>query len=129
MPPAVPEPASVFIVDDDAAVRAGISLLVRSHGWQPYAYPSAGEFVRHYHRAQRGCLVLDIQLPEMTGLEVAELLSRLDVELPVILVTAYKEHALPGCICTADALGVLVKPFRDAELIGCIGQALKLVAH
>lgn len=114
----------IYIVDDDPAVRAGISLLVKACGWQPRPFASAEAFLQEFPRGTGACLILDMQMMGMTGADLAETLRALDVALPIIVVTAYKDHPLTERAKAAGAMAVLSKPFRDQDLIDKIQQAL-----
>lgn len=116
--------ATVFIVDDDPAVRAALSLLVESCGWRARSFATAEEFLDCYEREQPACLVLDLKMPGMGGVELQKIIADLDLELPVIVITAYHEHPLSNRARAAGALAVIGKPFREAELIGNIRVAL-----
>lgn len=114
----------IFIVDDDPAVREAVALLVRSFGWNPRTFASAEEFLGTYERTQRGCLVLDLHMPGMSGPELQDALLALGIHLPVIVVTAYRDDPLARRATRAGALAVIAKPFRHAELSTWIEKAL-----
>ncbi|MCW5655949.1 response regulator [Hydrogenophaga sp.] len=116
--------STVFIVDDDAAVRSALSMLVHSCGWKPRPCASAEEFLECYTRQGRGCLVLDLQMPGMTGADLMDILADLDLQLPVIVITAHADHAMADRARASGALAVIGKPFRDDELLGWIETAL-----
>ena len=112
-----PAPAIVFIVDDDAAVRDALSLLVLSCGWTPHPCASAEEFLESFSRQRDACLVLDLQMPGISGADLQEILAELGADLPTIVVTAHPEHALARRARAAGALAVVSKPFRQEELL------------
>jgi len=116
--------STIYIVDDDPAVRAGLSLLVKACGWQPKPCASAEEFLDTYSRDESGCLVLDIQMPGVTGADLTAMMEHLGIRLPVIIVTAYKDHPLTERAKAAGALAVIPKPFRDEDLVSTIQRAL-----
>ena len=100
----------MFIVDDDAAVREALSLLVHAWGWTPRACASAEEFLECYSRQRDACLVLDLQMPGISGADLQEILVELSVQLPTIIITAHPDHAihLPAaraCLPGAQGLG------------------------
>lgn len=116
--------ATVYIVDDDAAVRDALSLLVLSCGWRPYACASAEEFLESYSRERNACLLLDLQMPGMSGADLQESLAEMGLTLPTIIITAHPEQALALRARAAGALAVVSKPFRQGELLLHIEQAL-----
>lgn len=125
---AVPESpeAVIYVVDDDAAVRAAVCLLVEAHGWQARPLASPEEFLLHYDRLRPGCLVLDLRMPEpgMSPLALQDIISNLGLPLEIIVVTAYAGHPLEARARAGGALQVLTKPFREEELIASIRAAL-----
>jgi FixJ family two-component response regulator len=121
----MPQP-TVFIVDDDDAVRAALVLLVTSYGWRARACASAEEFLDSYSRDEPACLLLDLQMPGMSGADLQEVFADLDIRPHTIVVTAYKDHPLAERARRAGAVAVLAKPFRDQELIRHIQDALGL---
>ena len=124
-PPLMQEPpAAVYIVDDDSAVRSALSLLIATCGWKPKPCASAEEFLQGYARERPACLLLDIKMEGMSGVELQGLLKTLDADLPVIVVTAYADHPLADRAREAGAREVLGKPFRDSDLIDAVTEAL-----
>jgi len=119
-----PIPTTVFIVDDDAAVRAGLSLLVRSCGWEPRAFASAEEFLDSYQPETRACLLLDLQMPGIDGPALQKVIADRGIQLPTIVVTAHKDEPLAERALAAGALAVVAKPFRNEELVRRIEEAL-----
>ena len=115
---------TVFIVDDDAAVRDALSLLVYSWGWTPHACASAEEFLECYSRERNACLVLDLQMPGISGADLKEILVELDLDLPTIVITAHPDHAQAARALRAGAVAVVPKPFRHDELLAVIERAL-----
>ncbi len=118
--------ATVFIVDDDAAVRDALSLLVHAWGWTPRACASAEEFLECYSRQRDACLVLDLQMPGISGVELQEILAELSLQLPTIIITAHPDNAMASRAKEAGALAVVAKPFRHGELLSCIERALSM---
>src|SRR5581483_5797511 len=114
----------VFIVDDDEAVRSSLRLLLKSVGLVPNALASAREFLEKYDPAQPGCLVLDVRMPEMSGLELQERLNQLGAVIPVIFITGHGDVPMAVEAMQAGAFDVLQKPFRDQDLIDRIQRAL-----
>ena len=115
----------VFIVDDDEAVRGSLRLLLKSVGLVPAALGSAREFLHKYDPAQPGCLVLDVRMPEMSGLELQEQLNVLGAVIPVIFVTGHGDVPMAVEAMQAGAFDFLQKPFRDQDLIDRIQRALE----
>ena len=120
----VSETHTVFIVDDDPAVRSALSLLVSSCGWQPRPCASAEEFLRTYSREPSACLLVDLKMPGMSGVELQERLSELEISLPTIVVTAFKDHPLAERALKAGARSIIGKPFHNQDLIDAIEAAL-----
>jgi two-component system response regulator FixJ len=114
----------VFIVDDDEAVRSSLCLLLKSVGLVPSALASAREFLDKYDPAQPGCLVLDVRMPEMSGLELQEQLNLKGAVLPVIFITGHGDVPMAVEAMQAGACDFLQKPFRDQDLIDRIQRAL-----
>jgi two-component system response regulator FixJ len=117
--------ARVFIVDDDAAVRQAVTLLVQSLGLQAQAYASAEAFLEAYEPASDGCLVLDLHMPGMNGVELQRELTARGVRIPVIVITAYKDDPLTVRAQEAGAVTVLYKPFKQDVLLRSIESALQ----
>ena len=110
----------VFIVDDDAAVRSALCLLVRSCGWTPVACSSGGDFFAALASAWPACIVVDPQLPDIDGSMLQREISRLNMNLPVIVITDYEDHPKTSSAIIDGAKAVIAKPFRGDELISAI---------
>ncbi len=115
----------VFIVDDDEAVRGSLRLLLKSVGIAASTYASAVEFLDTYNAAQPGCLILDVRMPGMTGLELQERLNVQGAVIPVIFITGHGDIPMAVEAMQAGAFDFLQKPFRDQQLIDCLQRALK----
>jgi FixJ family two-component response regulator len=115
----------VFIVDDDQAVRDSLRLLLKSVGLNPVALASAHEFLNAYEPAHPGCLVLDVRMPQMSGLEVQEQLNLRGAIIPVIFITGHGDIPMAVEAMQAGAFDFLQKPFRDQDLIDRIQRALE----
>jgi len=115
----------VFVVDDDEAVRNSLRLLLKSVGLVPATLASAREFLDKYDPAQPGCLVLDVRMPEMSGLELQELLNLQGAVIPVIFITGHGDIPMAVEAMQAGAFDFLQKPFRDQDLIDRIQRALE----
>lgn len=107
----------VYIVDDDAAVRSALSLLIRSYGWQPVPHESAESFLRAFAESDNACLLLDLDMPQMNGAELCEHLQQVRAKIPVVVVTAHQDHPLARRAIAAGAHAVVPKPVDDEELL------------
>ena len=119
-----PKPASVFVVDDDDAVRNSLRLLLKSVGLPTVALASAREFLDAWHPAQPGCLVLDVRMPGMSGLELQEELNRRGAVIPVIFISGHGDIPMAVEAIQHGAFDFLQKPFRDQDLIDRVQRAL-----
>ncbi len=115
----------MYIVDDDAAVRTAVGMLMRSVGHRSLTFGSAAEFLASYDPAQGGCLVLDVRMPGMSGLEVQERLNQIGDPIPIIFVTGHGDVPMAVQAMHAGAEDFLQKPFRDQDLIDRVNQALE----
>jgi FixJ family two-component response regulator len=118
------EPA-VFVVDDDPAVRDSLELLLRSVGLKGETYSSADEFLEGYDADKPGCLVLDVRMPGMSGLELQQELEKLHSTLPIIFLTAHGDVPMAVTAVKAGAADFVQKPFRDQDLIDKIQHAIE----
>ena len=116
---------TVFVVDDDAAVRDALRFLLRSVGLAVDAFASAIEFLDAYRDDQPGCLVLDIRMPGMTGLELQEKLIERRSILPIIFITGHGDVPMAVEAMQAGAHGFIQKPFREQDLLDSINEALQ----
>ena len=117
-------PSLIYVVDDDAAVCDSLTLLLKSVKLRALAYRSAAEFLEHYDPRQHACLVADIRMPGMIGLELQAALKRLGAPIPVIFITAYGDVPMAVEAMKSGALDFIEKPFRDQDLLDCVNQAL-----
>ena len=113
----------VFVVDDDQGVRESVKVLLRSIGVDAETYASGDEFLEMYDPERPGCIVLDVRMPEMSGLELQERLISKGCTLPIIFVTAHGDVPMAVEAVKAGALDFVQKPFRDQELIDKIQEA------
>src|SRR5678815_4418047 len=118
-------PPTVFVVDDDAPVRDGLKLLLRSVGHRVETCASAQEFLDLYTDDRPGCLVLDVRMPGMSGLDLQERLNERRAILPIIFITGHGDVPMAVEALQAGALDFLQKPFRDQELLDRIARALE----
>jgi FixJ family two-component response regulator len=116
--------AVISIVDDDASFRRATARLVRSLGHAVAAFASAEEFLKSDRIGETACLISDVQMPGMSGLELQGRLLAQGVRLPVIFITAYPESNAREQALASGALGFLNKPFNEDNLIACLDQAL-----
>jgi two-component system, LuxR family, response regulator FixJ len=114
----------IFIVDDDSATRDSLRLLLDCVGLDARDFPSAKAFLEARQFADRDCLVLDVHMPGMTGIELLEQLRQRGDQVPVIIITGQPSAANDSRARTAGALAVLEKPFKLAEILGLVRQAL-----
>jgi len=115
---------TVFIVDDDNGVRSSIRVLMKSVGLPATTFASAKEFLAAYDTNQPGCIVLDIRMPGMSGLELQEDLNERGAVIPVIFITGHGDIPMAVEAMRHGAFDFLQKPFRDQDLIDRIQQAL-----
>ena len=115
----------VFIVDDDAAVRNSLRLLVKSIGQTAEVFSGAQEFLATYEPQQPGCLVLDVRMPGMSGLELQQHLNLRGAVIPVIFITGHGDIPMAVEAMQHGAFDFLQKPFRDQDLIDRIQRALQ----
>jgi RNA polymerase sigma factor (sigma-70 family) len=121
----VSDEQTVFVVDDDAAVRDSLSWLIKSVGLRVETYGSAQEFLEAYDPKRSGCVVLDVRMPGMSGLELQEKLKVDKVALPVIIITGHGDVPMAVRAVKAGAFDFIEKPFHDQTLLDRIQQALK----
>lgn len=121
--PAMNQDATVFIVDDDDAVRESLAFLMKSVGLKAESFPSAQAFLDSYNPNRPGCLVLDIRMPGMSGLELQQELQRRACQLPVIIITGHGDVASAREAFRAHALDFLEKPLDEARLFAAIAEA------
>jgi two-component system, LuxR family, response regulator FixJ len=115
---------TIFVVDDDYGVRSSIRVLMKSIGLPAAPYGSAKEFLAAYQPSQPGCLILDIRMPGMSGLELQEELNSRGAVLPVIFITGHGDIPMAVDAMRQGAFDFLQKPFRDQDLIDRVQQAL-----
>jgi FixJ family two-component response regulator len=114
----------VAIVDDDEAVGNAIEVLMRSMGLVAQAFSSGEQFLRSPELSRTGCLVVDFDMPKMSGLDLHNSLSRLGKEIPTILITAYPSDDIRARALQAGVICYLPKPFDESDLLNCIQNAL-----
>lgn len=117
---------TVFVVDDDEAVRRSLALLIRSMGLVAEVFESAQAFLAVCDAQRSGCLLLDIRMPGMSGLELQEELQRRAIDLPVIFITGHGDVAMAVRAMKSGAVDFIEKPFNDQHLLDRINQSLEL---
>ncbi len=117
--------ATVFIVDDDAAVRDSLSFLMQSVGLRTESFESADAFLQASPTQQPGCLLLDIRMPGMSGLELQGLLAGHDIHLPVIFISGHADVPMAVRALKAGAFDFVEKPFNDQLLLDCVQRAIE----
>lgn len=115
---------TICIVDDDEAVRDSMRILVESYGHPVRDYPSAMAFLGDQGKSEPGCLLLDLHMPGMDGLELVELLRRRHIQTPAIIVTGQRDPLQMQRVQDAGVMALLNKPVADDELMSWIEQAL-----
>ena len=118
-------PPSVFIVDDDPGVRDSLAMLLELKGFHTRTYESAEQFLERYRPVWPGCLVLDLRMTGMGGLELQAELARRGASLPIIIVTAHGDVATARAALKAGAVDFIEKPIDDEALVGAITGALE----
>jgi FixJ family two-component response regulator len=120
-----PDKATVFIVDDDDRMRAATERLLKTVGLHSEAFAMPQEFLRHKLPDAASCLVLDVRLPGMSGLDVQQRLIEAGVQIPIIFITSHGDIPMTVKAMKSGAVEFLTKPFRDQDLIDAIQEALK----
>jgi FixJ family two-component response regulator len=115
----------VFVVDDDVSVRESLELLIKFAGWQPETFASGAEFLAHPRSAMPSCLVLDVSLPDLNGLELQKLIASDRTDMPIIFITGHGDVPMTVQAMKAGAVEFLTKPFDDELLLSAIKHALK----
>jgi FixJ family two-component response regulator len=116
----------VHIVDDDNAVRESLADLLRSMGYEAMLYGSTAEFLKIELPDAPACLILDVRLPGTSGLELQEYLRRIDIRLPVILMTGFGDIPMSVRGMKAGAVDFLTKPIRDQDLLDAVTAAIQM---
>jgi FixJ family two-component response regulator len=114
----------IAIIDDDASVRVGTENLLSSLGYSVHTFPSAEEFLRSGLPYDISCVIADVRMPGMSGIELLTLLIKQGHRLPFIFITAFSEEAVRAEALNAGAVCVVTKPFDKATLVRCLDAAL-----
>jgi FixJ family two-component response regulator len=115
----------VFVVDDDISVRESLELLIQSAGWQPETFASAQEFLARPRVLVPSCLVLDVSLPGLNGLELQKRVAADRTDMPIIFITGYGDVPMTVQAMKAGAVEFLTKPFGDDVLLSAIAHAIE----
>jgi DNA-binding NtrC family response regulator len=115
----------VYVIDDESSVRESLTSLLRSSGLRVQTFASAQEFLSSWPQETPSCLVLDVRLPGMTGLDLQQELGSADTQIPIIFMTGYGDIPMSVRAMKAGAVEFLTKPFRDEDLLNAVDQAIK----
>lgn len=115
----------VFVVDDDISVRESLELLIRFEGWQPETFTSAQEFLDRPRALVPSCLVLDVSLPGLNGLDLQNRIAAERIDMPIIFITGHGDVPMTVRAMKAGAVEFLTKPFSDEVLLGAVRQAIE----
>jgi FixJ family two-component response regulator len=115
----------VFIVDDDRSVREALDSLVRSAGFKVETFASAGGFLARAQPEGPSCLVLDVRLPDLNGLDLQQRMMKANREIPIVFITGHGDVPISVRAMKAGAVEFLLKPFLDRDLLDAVAQALK----
>lgn len=115
----------VYVVDDDISVREALEALILDAGWQPWVFASAQDFLSHPRASVPSCLVLDVSLPDLNGLDLQQQLSTDRNDMPIIFITGYGDVPMTVRAMKAGAIEFLIKPFGDEALLDAIRNAIQ----
>ena len=115
----------VYVVDDDEGIRNSLESLIRSVGLNVQTFASAQEFLGTKRKAAPGCLVLDVRLPGLSGLDLQSELVRAEIHTPIVFITGHGDIPMSVRAMKAGAVEFLTKPFRDQDLLDAIRQAIQ----
>jgi FixJ family two-component response regulator len=116
---------TVFIIDDDRGMRRAVQALVESVGLRAESFATSQEFLRRQPTSDPSCLVLDVRLPQMSGLDFQRRLTEIGRQIPIIFITAHGDIPMSVRALKSGAVEFLTKPFRDQDLLDAIQQALQ----
>jgi FixJ family two-component response regulator len=121
--------STIAIIDDDASIRASTSSLVRSHGYSAFTFASAEAFLQSDRLRDTSCIISDVRMPTMSGIDLQAHLLAKGHRVPFIFVTAFPEEGAFARVMKAGATCFLTKPFDGPSLIACLNRALKRAAE
>jgi RNA polymerase sigma factor (sigma-70 family) len=124
-----PSKPTVFVVDDDEEVRSALKLLFESVGLPVICYPSALAYLEQFNESLPGCLVVDIRMPGMSGLDMQEKLAERPIHPPVIIITGHGDVPMAVRAVQAGAVNFIEKPFRDQILLDSVHRAIEMDAE
>jgi FixJ family two-component response regulator len=116
---------AIFVIDDDESVRRALGRLIRSGGWQVETFATAEQFMEFAAERTPGCLILDIHLPGLSGLDLQQWLIAEGLRVPIIFITALTDNQLREQALRAGAVAFLLKPFDDQTLLDAMNQAAR----
>ena len=120
----IPRNSLVFLIDDDASVRKGVSRLLRSAGYKSEAFESASDFLKREQHAGPACMIVDVRMPGINGMDLQEALIQHRRQEQLVFVTGHGDISMCAQAMKAGAVDFLSKPFRDDELLQCVERAL-----
>jgi FixJ family two-component response regulator len=129
MPESRQSKAVIAIVDDDVSVRDGLASLIRSEGWRAETFASAQEFLARPRTETPACLVLDLQLPDLSGLDLQKRMAEVGLEIPIVFLTGHGNIPASVRAMKAGAVEFLTKPFDDEEILHAIQEAIERDRH
>ncbi len=115
--------ARVYIIDDDDAVRDSLSVQLEASGYEVASFPSAVSFLEIASKLQPGCVISDVQMPDMDGMELQQRLNELNLDLPVVIVTGHADVALAVRAMKAGAVDFIEKPFEERAILDSLQNA------
>ena len=119
-------PPVIFVVDDDVSVRESLDALIRTEGWQPQTFASAEAFLSHPPVQAPSCLILDVSLPDLNGLDLQKRIATDRAAMPIIFITGYGDIPMTVRAMKAGAVEFLAKPFEEEALLGAIRHSIRL---
>ncbi len=120
---------TIFVIDDDASIRKSLSRLLRSANYTVETFPSAEEFLHREHFDGVGCILLDVKMPGLSGMDLQEELSKADYHMPIIFITGHGNIPMSVQAMKKGAVDFLTKPFNDGELLQTNQKAVEKDAH
>src|ERR1700722_19029804 len=115
----------VFVVDDDVSVRESLEALISTEGWQAESFPCARDFLARPKAQTPSCLILDVSLPDLSGLDLQKQIADDRIDMPIIFITGYGDIPMTVQAMKAGAVEFLTKPFSDEVLLNAIRNALE----
>lgn len=119
---------NVYIVDDEAGMRKALARLLLAEGFEPHAFATAQEFITAHRAGETGCLVLDVSMPDLDGLELQRRLTHRGILVPIVFLTGHGDIPMSVLAIKAGAVDFLTKPVNDADLLRAVRKGLELAA-